>query len=88
MIISINTKSCLFYIWSSLSKKNQNFKYIRLPFKRKKKFDCSTLKFIFGNRAFFLLNQVRIEQIYLKILKRLVRKKYRKKKLRFSGYKY
>ena len=52
----------------------------RIPFKRKKQFNNIKYFFKFGDKGLFANSQLRIERIYLKIFKRIIRKKYRKKK--------
>lgn len=63
----------------SCLRKNIN-KLTRLPFKRKKEFNNEECSFKYGEKAFFMALQTRIESVYFRTLNRVLRLKYRKKK--------
>lgn len=57
------------------------FKNRRLPY-------YSDVKFFFGDSGLFTNQQFRFESVYFRFLKKILRKKYRKKKILFSTQKY
>lgn len=61
-------------------KKLQRKNLKKLPFKRKVCFKSIFTKFVFGTSGLLSLRQFRVEKIYLKTIKKILRKKYKKKK--------
>lgn len=61
-------------------KKLQRKNFKKLPFKRKIQFNSIFTKLVFGKSGLLAYRQFRIEKIYLRIIKKILRKKYKKKK--------
>jgi len=65
--------------------KNSN-KVKQINFKRKKKFGILFLKFCFGDKGLFTKLQSRVEKINIKIIRKLIKKRYRKKVKKIKVY--
>jgi len=58
----------------------------QINFKRKKFFNTIGLKFCFGDKGLFSKMQFRIEKIHIKIIRKLIKKRYRKKVKKIRVY--